>query len=88
LIALIAKGLMGYAQIYYICERGCNAHIVRLADFQPVTKIDPRGVDFRNFLIMRKTNNVCVAPQIIFYLYENYYHDTNSIFMWPDLQRM
>ena len=32
------------------------------ADFQPVTKIDPPGVDFRNFLIMRETNNVCVAP--------------------------
>ena len=50
MIALIAKGLMGYAQIYYICERGCNAHIVRFPHNEEVTKINPRGVDFRNRL--------------------------------------
>ena len=43
-------------------EKGCVAHIVRLIDNQSVTKIDPPGVDFCNFLILRQTNDVCNAP--------------------------
>ena len=43
-------------------QRGCNAHIVRLAEYQAVKKIDPRGVEIRKSLILRQTNNVCVAP--------------------------
>ena len=43
-------------------EKGCVAHIVRLIDNQSVTKIDPPGVDFSNFLILRQTNDVCNAP--------------------------
>ena len=43
-------------------EKGCVAHIVRLIDNQSVTKIDPPGVDFCNFLILRQTNGVCNAP--------------------------
>jgi hypothetical protein len=43
-------------------QKGCNAHIVRLAEYQAVKKIDPRGVEIRKLLILRQTNNVCVAP--------------------------
>ncbi len=43
-------------------QRGCNAHIVRLAEYQAVKKIDPQGVEIRKLLILRQTNNVCVAP--------------------------
>ena len=43
-------------------QRGCNAHIVRLAEYQAVKKNDPRGVEIRKLLILRQTNNVCVAP--------------------------
>ena len=43
-------------------QRGCNAHIVRLADIQRVKKIVPRGVELRKQLIMRQTNNVYVVP--------------------------
>jgi len=64
LIALNAEGLIRYAQIYYICERGCNAHIVRFPQNEEVTKINPRGVDFRNRLKISQTNNVCVAPNL------------------------
>ncbi|MDD2262995.1 MAG: hypothetical protein PHW20_12125, partial [Clostridia bacterium] len=45
--------------------RGCNAHIVRLAEYQAVKKIDPRGVEIRKLLILRQTNNVCVAPHAL-----------------------
>jgi len=41
---------------------GCNAHIVRLADIQRVSKNDPRGYEIDKCLIMSQTNNVCVAP--------------------------
>ena len=43
-------------------EKGCVAHIVRLIDNQSVTKIDPPGGDFCNFLILRQTNDVRNAP--------------------------
>jgi len=43
-------------------QKGCNAHIVRLAEYQAVKKIDPQGVEIRKLLILRQTNNVCVAP--------------------------
>lgn len=43
-------------------QRGGNAHIVRLAEYQAVKKIDPQGVEIRKLLILRQTNNVCVAP--------------------------
>jgi len=46
-------------------RRGCNAHIVRLAEYQAVKKIDPRGVEIRKLLILRQTNNVCVAPPLL-----------------------
>ena len=41
---------------------GRNAHIVRFVEYQAVKKIDPRGVEIRKSLILRQTNNVCVAP--------------------------
>ena len=44
---------------------GCNAHIVRLADIQRVSKNDPRGVVFRIYLIINETNNVCNAPFLL-----------------------
>ena len=43
-------------------QKGCVAHIVRLAENQRLSKIDPRGVDFRIYLIINETNNVCNAP--------------------------
>ena len=43
-------------------QKGCVAHIVRLAENQRFSKIDPRGVDFRIYLIINETNNVCNAP--------------------------
>ena len=50
---------------------GCNAHIVRLADIQRVSKNDPRGVVFRIYLIINETNNVCNAPFLL-----NNFNDT------------
>ena len=44
---------------------GCNAHIVRLADIQRVSKNDPRGYEIDKCLIMSQTNNVCVAPSLL-----------------------
>jgi hypothetical protein len=41
---------------------GCNAHIVRFVEYQTVNEIDPRGVEIHKLLILRQTNNVCVAP--------------------------
>jgi len=46
-------------------EKGCVAHIVRLAENQRFSKIDPRGVDFRIYLIINETNNVCNAPFLL-----------------------
>jgi hypothetical protein len=43
-------------------QKGCVAHIVRLAENQRFRKIDPPGVDFRICLIINETNNVCNAP--------------------------
>ena len=43
-------------------QKGCVAHIVRLAENQRLSKIDPRGVDFRICLIINETNHVCNAP--------------------------
>ena len=45
-------------------KSGCNAHIVRFVEYQTVKEIDPRGVEIRKLLILRQTNNVCVAPTI------------------------
>ena len=86
MIALNAEGLIRYAQIYYICERGCNAHIVRFPHNEEVTKIDPRGVDFRNRLKISQTNNVCVAPSNHFLSLRKKYHDSNPIFLWLAVQ--
>ena len=44
-------------------QKGCVAHIVRLAENQRFRKIDPPGVDFRIYLIINETNNVCNAPE-------------------------
>ncbi len=44
-------------------EKGCVAHIVRLAENQRFRKIDPPGVDFRIYLIINETNNVCNEPE-------------------------
>ena len=44
-------------------QKGCVAHIVRLAENQRFSKFDPRGVDFRIYLIINETNNVCNAPE-------------------------
>jgi len=44
-------------------QKGCVAHIVLLAGNQRLSKIDPRGVDFRIYLIINETNNVCNAPE-------------------------
>ncbi len=46
-------------------QKGCVAHIVRLAENQRLSKIDPRGVDFRIYLIINETNNVCNAPFLL-----------------------
>jgi hypothetical protein len=43
-------------------QKGCVAHIVRLAENQRFSKFDPRGVDLRIYLIINETNNVCNAP--------------------------
>ncbi len=43
-------------------QGGCNAHLIRYADFQRVIKFNPPGVEFGNCLILRQTNQVCVAP--------------------------
>ena len=52
-------------------QKGCVAHIVRLAENQRFSKIDPRGVDFRIYLIINETNNVCNAPFLL-----NNFNDT------------
>ena len=46
-------------------QKGCVAHIVRLAENQRFSKIDPPGVDFHIYLIINETNNVCNAPFLL-----------------------
>ena len=43
-----------------------NAHIIRLADFQRVSKNHPRGVEISKWLIMRQTNEESNAHIIRF----------------------
>ncbi len=60
-------------------QKGCVAHIVRLAENQRFSKIDPPGVDFRIYLIINETNNVCNAP--FFGSKKNHYQKFRQIFI-------